>query len=265
MSRIAFPSLARNGNACKKRSLLPSIQRPTGVGFPSRKGDPRERVFCPGPIEVRRIVTTTAVQPIHAIIPLSVLEAVRFVDALPIDELGEPDPELAAKRLGTSRTVAKQITRYGGLARKGTPVDSDEVVGLLRLVGRRADALNVFADAGRRAAAYAVTQLRSPARMAQRALPSIIRQRLGLALARRAMARSLGAALARDGGSMVVILDDPPSARATPEGTACELYGSAVSAILQALTDLEWVVSHPVCRARGGELCRWLTAPAQAA
>lgn len=222
-------------------------------------------VFCPGPIEAECIVTTTALQPIHAIIPLSVLEAVRFVDALPADELGEPDAELAAKRLGTSRTVAKQISRYGVLVRKGTPVDSDEVVGLLRLVGRRADAASVFADAGRRTAAYAITQLRSPARMAHRALPSIVRQRLGLSLARRAMARSLGAALARDGGSMVVIVDDPPSARATPEGTACELYGSAVGAILQAFTDLQWQVSHPVCRARGGECCRWLTAPARVA
>jgi hypothetical protein len=210
-------------------------------------------------------MTTATAHLIHPIIPLSVLEAVRFLDAPPTDELGELDHELASKRFGLSRTVAQQIVRYGGLVRKGTPVDADEVIGLLRLVGRRTDALRVFADAGQRTASYAITRLRLPAWMAQRTLPSVVRQRLGLALARRAVHRSLGADLSRDGGSIVVMVDDPPSARATPEGTACELYGSAVGTILQALTSLEWSVSHPICRARGGDSCRWLTQPAQAA
>lgn len=211
------------------------------------------------------MVTTGAVRQIHAIIPLSVLEAVRFVDAPPADDLGELHPEYASKRLGTSHTVARQISRYAALARKGAAVDPDEVVGLLRLVGRRADAIRVFTDAGRRTAIHAITQLRLPTRMAHRALPLAVRQRLGVALARRAMARSLGAALARDGGSVIVVVDDPPTARATPEGTACALYGSAVGTILGSLTDLDWDVSHPVCRALGGEACRWLTAPARAA
>lgn len=210
-------------------------------------------------------MTTDVTQRIHAIIPLSVLEAVRSVDAPPSDELGELDAELASKRLGMSRTVARQIARYASLVRKGVRVDVDEVVGLLRLVGRRADAPQVFSAAGARAAAYATNGLRLPARMVRHTLPSVIRRSLGLALARRAMARSFGAAFVRDRGGVVVMLHDPPSAKATPEGTACEFYGSAVGAILRSLTDMKWSVSHPMCQTRGGESCRWHTAPEQAA
>ncbi len=198
---------------------------------------------------------------VHPIVPLSLLEAIRSVDLPTDDGLGELDPDLAAKRLGLSRTVARQIIRYTNLARKRTPVAPDEVVGLLRLVGRRTDAERVFADAGRRAAKYASSGLSLTARLTHRALPAFVRSRFGLVLARRALARSFGAAFDRDGTTMIVKLDDPPSAHATPEGSACALYGSAVVAVLQTFTETAWVVSHPACRARGASSCHWHTQP----
>ncbi len=208
---------------------------------------------------------TSVAAHVDPIIPLSVLEAVRSVDIPLSDELGELDDELVAKRLGMSRTVAREIARYSNLVRRRSRVEMEEVVGLLRLVGRRADAVRVFADAGQRAALYATTRLRIPARVVNRALPQVVSRRLGLVLARRALTRSLGAALSRDGDSVIVMVADSPSARATPEGTACGMYAAAVEAILESMTAIDWQVSHPDCRARGDELCRWHTAPERAA
>jgi predicted hydrocarbon binding protein len=203
-------------------------------------------------------MATDAVQPVHPIIPLAVLEAMRSVDLPPEDGLGELDDDLASKRLGMSRIVADQIARYARLVRRGASVDSEEVVGLLRLVARRADAARVFVDAGRRAAGHAVARLSGAARLTRRALPGFARWRFGLVLAASALRRSLGAVLARADGSVIVTLEDPPTARATPGGTACELYAAAATALLGQLTEREWVVSHPSCKARGDHNCRWV-------
>ena len=49
---------------------------------------------------------------VHAILPLSLLEAMRNLDT-PIDDgLAELAGEMVAKRLGLSTTVASQIERY---------------------------------------------------------------------------------------------------------------------------------------------------------
>ena len=97
-------------------------------------------------------------QPVHAIIPLAVLETMRHLDAPAPEAPTEYQAELSTKRLGTSGTVAAQIERFEALARRNARVDAGEVAGLLRLAGRRGDASLVFANAGRRAAQHAATR-----------------------------------------------------------------------------------------------------------
>src|SRR6188768_4145102 len=89
---------------------------------------------------------------VPAIVPLSLLEALRNVDAPVEDGLEELAGEVVSKRLGLSATVQAQIARYAWHADRGHAVALDEASSVFRLVGRRPDAPLVFADAGRRAA-----------------------------------------------------------------------------------------------------------------
>jgi hypothetical protein len=98
-------------------------------------------------------VPTPATVP--ALIPLSLLEAIRNLDTPLEDGLDELAEEIVVRRLGLSPTVAAQIQRYRQTAERDGSVDVEEVISVLRLVGRRPDAPLVFGDAGRRAARHA--------------------------------------------------------------------------------------------------------------
>ncbi|MGH7532909.1 MAG: hypothetical protein ACREL4_06440, partial [Gemmatimonadales bacterium] len=82
---------------------------------------------------------------IDAILPLSLLEAMRNVDTPVEDGLEELAGEIVAKRLGLSPTVAAQIARYDWAAGRRVPVSLEEALAVFRLVGRRHDADLVFA------------------------------------------------------------------------------------------------------------------------
>ena len=92
---------------------------------------------------------------VPALLPLSLLEAIRNLDTPVEDGLDELAEEIVVRRLGLSPTVAAQIQRYRAAAERDGTVELDEVVSVIRLVSRRPDAGLVFADAGRRAARYA--------------------------------------------------------------------------------------------------------------
>src|SRR5437588_553789 len=86
---------------------------------------------------------------VDALLPLSLLEAVRDVDTPQGDFEAEFVPELRNKRLGLSETVYAQIRRYAESVRRNQRAESDEVMALARLIGRRPDAEAVFRSAGR--------------------------------------------------------------------------------------------------------------------
>jgi len=194
---------------------------------------------------------------VHAAAPLAVLEAVRGLDAPEQDEFDEFHEELTVKRLGLSRTVADQIERFRRLARRGARADVEEFVALLRLVARRHDARLVFSDAGRRVAQFSVRQLSWPLRLAARLLPWGLGRRAGMALARGRARAVLGVTLRSEAGAPVATLDEAPALRATPDGAACAMYGSAIAELLRLLTDFDGAMLHVTCRARGGGTCEW--------
>src|SRR4051794_40734185 len=86
---------------------------------------------------------------VDALLPLSLLEAVRNVDT-PSDQLDtEYVDELRNKRLGLSDTVYAQIKRHNEARRRGHRTGQDEAIALAKLIGRRPDAEAVFRAAGR--------------------------------------------------------------------------------------------------------------------
>ncbi len=201
-----------------------------------------------------------AKQPINAMVPLAVLEAVRSLDRPTSAVLEELPQDFVPKRLGASRTVQGQIERYARLAGQGSGVGVEELIQLLRLVGRRNDAGLVFSDAGRRAARHAMRTMPAAARGLHRALPTKARHRMGFRLARGIAHRVFGVTASLDEAGRITVEGSPPSIEAVPEGSACALYGSGVSELLRTLAGFEGDMVHARCRGRGGDVCCWKTA-----
>ena len=195
---------------------------------------------------------------VAALIPLSLLEAIRNLDTPVEDGLDELAEEIMVRRLGLSATVAAQIQRYRQSAAKGIAVDLDETVSVFRLVGRRADAALVFADAGRRAARYAAkARGRSSRTLAK------LSRRLALSSVAR-LARSIFDGDLKARGNVVEVrMSAPLSIVALPAGEACLFYGSAYLEMLRALTGFEGALLHAHCRSRGDSDCHWHTAVAE--
>lgn len=190
---------------------------------------------------------------IPAFIPLSLLEAIRNLDAPLEDGLDELSPEIVSKRLGLSPTVAAQIDRYRTDAEKQVPVGDAEAVSVFRLVGRRPDAALVFADAGRRAARYA-------ARSAP-ALLTVAPGGMGRSMAGRAARRAARSAFAADmktpAAGAQVRMAAPLSVAAWPGGEACGFYSAAFGELLRTLTGFEGRMRHEACLGRGDPACLW--------
>lgn len=200
---------------------------------------------------------------VPALLPLSLLEAIRNLDTPVEDGLDELAEEIVVRRLGLSPTVAAQIQRYRTAAERESTVELDEVVSVLRLVGRRADAPLVFADAGRRAARHAARSRGGSGRSFARIFPRALARRLSLRVAARLSRQVFGGELRAPAQVTEVRMADPLSILALPDGAACAFYGSAYGELLRCLTRFEGAMVHERCRSRGDDVCLWRSAAAE--
>jgi hypothetical protein len=200
---------------------------------------------------------------VPALIPLSLLEAIRNLDTPVEDGLDELAEEIVTRRLGLSPTVAAQIQRYRQVAERGGWVELDETVSVLRLVGRRVDAPLVFADAGRRAARYAARGRGRSSRTLVKVSPYGVARRLALRSAARLARTVFGGELKPRPEDVEVRMNAPLSIEALPTGEACVFYGSVYQELLRGLTGFEGALLHERCRSRGEEACVWRTAVAE--
>ena len=200
---------------------------------------------------------------VPAVIPLSLLEAIRNLDTPVEDGLDELAEEIVVRRLGLSPTVAAQIQRYKQAADRDGAVDLDEAISVLRLVGRRADAPLVFADAGRRAARYAARAHARPTWTLARMTAGGVTRRLAHRSAGHLARRSFGGELRPVPEGIEVRMAEPLSFRALPDGSACAFYGSAYGELLRRMTGFEGAMLHERCRGRGADACVWHTAAAE--
>src|SRR3569833_81893 len=103
----------------------------------------------PVPLASQFALKTLKLATVDALLPLSLLEAVRNVDT-PSDQIdAEYVDELRNKRLGLSDTIYAQIKRHTEAVRKGQRTGQDESIALAKLIGRRPDSEAVFRAAGR--------------------------------------------------------------------------------------------------------------------
>jgi hypothetical protein len=199
----------------------------------------------------------TDAHTVHAIIPLSLLEALRNLDTPVEDGLEELAGEIVAKRLGLSPTVAAQIERYQSVIRGDGQVDLEEALAVFRLTGRRPDAGLVFADAGRRAARRSARQAALPFRALLAVLPGGLSRRLGRRVAARTARRILRADLSGGSAGAEARVSTSLAIRALPGGQGCGFYGAAMGELLRVLTGFEGAMVHTRCRGRGDDGCQW--------
>ena len=205
----------------------------------------------------------TARSTVPALIPLSLLQALRNLDAPLDDGLEELASEMVAKRFGLSETVAAQIERYEEAVERGEQVPQDEALGVIRLVGRRVDAQLAFADAGRRAARHAAKAAGRGARALIKVAPGGMSRRMGFRTASRVASRTLGVELRGAGRAVEARVAEPLTIAAMPDGGACGFIGAMLAELLRLLAGMEGAMTHDRCRSRGDAVCVWHWAEAE--
>jgi predicted hydrocarbon binding protein len=193
---------------------------------------------------------------VDALLPLSLLEAVRDVDT-PGDLDAEFVDELRNKRLGLSDTIYIQIKRYSDAVRKRQRTAHEESVALAKLIGRRPDAESVFRAAGRYLARESYSTISAPMRKLMRVLPSVVARPLALRQSRAIAERYTNGTVRRVGGH--VLLDVPQSVtlNTAPASIGCAYYEAMLRELLRLLIGGVGSVDHVRCAGRGEGTCEW--------
>jgi hypothetical protein len=195
---------------------------------------------------------------VDALLPLSLLEAVRGVDVPDDDHEAEYVPELRNKRLGLSDTVYAQIQRFSAAVKKSQRTPQDEAVAFARLIGRRPDAQAVFMTAGRILANRSFEQSSSVTRRVILVLPSLLARPLAIRQARRIAARYLNGRIRRVGGALLLEVSDSVTVDSAPKERGCAYYESVLQELVRLLVGRSGVaVEHLRCVARGEDVCEW--------
>jgi hypothetical protein len=194
---------------------------------------------------------------VDALLPLSLLEAVRSVDAPQDDQEAELVPELRNKRLGLSETVYAQIRRYSVAAKKKERTPHDEAVALARLIGRRSDAAEVFESAGRILARESLATTSPMTQQVILVLPSILARPLALRQARRIATRFLNGTITRVGSALVLEVPVSVTLDSAPNERGCAYYESVLRELVRLLVGGTGAVEHVRCTSRGEGTCEW--------
>jgi hypothetical protein len=200
--------------------------------------------------------------PVHSLVPLSLLEAIRNLDTPLDDGLNELADETISKRLGLSTTVAQQIERYREDALRNGKVPPDEAISVFRLVGRRPDATLVYSDAGRRAARFAVRTRGIGTKALLGVSPRPLQRRFGVRSAATIARRLLGIEIDLTGGAPTVRLAESLATHAGFPGTGCNFYSAVLAELLRLASGFEGAMVHERCRGRGDDHCFWRAAEA---
>jgi predicted hydrocarbon binding protein len=193
---------------------------------------------------------------VDALLPLSLLEAVRDVDT-PGDLDSEFVDELRNKRFGLSDTVYLQIKRYADAVRKRQRTAQDEAVALAKLIGRRPDAEAVFRAAGRYLARESYKTINGFTRKMLRLLPSLIARPLALRRARAIVERYANGAVRRVGGYVLLDVSRSVTLNTAPGSVGCSYYEAMLRELLRLLIGGVGSVDHVRCAGRGEGTCEW--------
>jgi predicted hydrocarbon binding protein len=197
---------------------------------------------------------------VDALLPLSLLEAVRSVDT-PATPEGEYDAELVAelrnKRLGLSDTIYTQIRRYTDAVKRNQRTAVAEAVALAKLIGRRADAEAVFRAAGRHLAREAYNAISPFTRELLHVLPSLLARPIAFRRARWVSERYLNGTLKRYGAFLLLEVPASITLDTAPKAVGCAFYEASLKELLRLLIGSTGAVEHVRCASRDEGTCEW--------
>jgi hypothetical protein len=194
---------------------------------------------------------------VDALLPLSLLEAVRNVDT-PGDQLeAEYVDELRNKRLGLSDTIYAQIKRHTEAVRKGQRTGQDEAIALAKLIGRRPDSEAVFRAAGQFMARQSYRTISPITRRLMRLLPTALARPLAYRHARKIAARYLGGNMRRVGSNLLLEVPRSITLGTAPGSIGCTYYESSLRELLLIMVGSIGAVEHVRCSGRGEGTCEW--------
>jgi len=194
---------------------------------------------------------------VDALLPLSLLEAVRDVDT-PSDQLEtEFVDELRNKRFGLSETVYTQIKRHTEAARRRQRVDKDEAIALAKLIGRRPDAEAVFRAAGRFMGRESYLTLSAVNRKLLRLLPTAIARPIAFRRAKKIASRYLNGNVRRVGSFLLLEVPRSIMVGTAPGAIGCAYYEASLRELLLLLIGSIGAVEHVRCIGRGEGTCEW--------
>jgi hypothetical protein len=195
---------------------------------------------------------------VNAIVPLSLLEAVRSVD---IPEGEDVDVEYVQehrnKRLGLSDTVIAQIRRYKEAMKRNQQIAIDEAIGIAKLIGRRSDAEGIFVRAGKIVADRIYEMISTTRRQIIHLLPGFLARPLAYRQVKKAGEKYFGASVRRVGASIVFGVKESVTFEAAPRGIGCLYYESALRELLKLLVNGGGMIDHVRCREKGEDICEW--------
>jgi predicted hydrocarbon binding protein len=195
---------------------------------------------------------------VNAIVPLSLLEAVRSVDIPEGEDIDvEYVQEHRNKRLGLSDTVIAQIRRYKDAMKRNQPIAVHEASGIARLIGRRPDAESIFTRAGTIVANRIYQLISATRRQIIHLLPGFLARPLAFRQVKRAGEKYLGASVRRVGSSIVLGVKESVTHETAPKGIGCLYYESALRELLKLLVNGGGMIDHVHCRERGEDICEW--------
>src|SRR5690349_9852497 len=194
---------------------------------------------------------------VDALLPLSLLEAVRDVDK-PEGELeAEFVGELRNKRLGLSDTVYSQIRRYTEAVRRNQRTAQEEAVALAKLIGRRPDAEAVLRAAGRFLAREAYMTVSPVTRGVLHVFPALVSRPMALRQVRRIARRYLNGNVRRVGTSVLLEIPRSITVGVAAGGVGCAFYEATMRELLRLLVGTTGSVEHTRCEGRGEGSCEW--------
>ena len=200
---------------------------------------------------------------VDALLPLSLLEAVRDVDT-PRDSNAPENlletefvEELRNKRLGLSDTVYTQIKRYTEAVRRNQRTAQDEAIALARLIGRRPDAEAVLRAAGRFLAHEAYMTVSPVTRGMLRVMPSLVARPLALRRVRGIARRYLNGNVRRVGTYVLLEIPRSITVGVAAGGAGCAFYEATLRELLRLLVGTTGAVEHTRCEGRGEGSCEW--------
>jgi predicted hydrocarbon binding protein len=193
---------------------------------------------------------------VHALLPLSLLEAIRSVDTPEGDDI-EYVQELRNKRLGLSDTVHAQIRRYGDALRRSQQIASLEATSLATLIGRRPDAEEIFRGAGRGVAKRMYDRIPRATRRMTHVFPAFLARPIAFRRLRSSFSKYLDASLRRADGSLVLEVKQSATAEGAAGSAGCAFYGAALEELIALMLPAKHAVEHVRCVKSGARTCEW--------